>query len=377
MTHKFRQFIRIQPSRLFHHDRTIWYRLLGLKKLRHITSSRQFAKLVIGQFHTPKLMKYLIWFFFFICIIFLISCNIQKTHTKQEKYINEALDIIEKNSIKKELIDWSDFRSKVLERGKSDKTIEDAHQTIRYALSLLNDRHSHFIPPKNLIKGYSEATMIKFTPIVSEYNNGIGYIKIPGFSDNKKLEKDFAGRIQNAIKDLDTYMINGWIIDLRDNGGGNMWPMLLGVGPILGDGIAGYFVNNKNYYEKWGYSKGKAFMDTTIVIQMDPFYQLKNKNKKIAILINNKTASSGEAIAVTFIGLPNTRFFGKSTRGLTTGNSTIILSDSSQILLTTVVYADRNKTLYGKQIIPDEIANDVDAKDLAIRWFNWKMLLKN
>ena len=321
-------------------------------------------------------MKNSIKIVFAISIIYLIACNPHKKQIKQEKYINEALDFIEKYSMKKDLIDWHDFRLNVLKRGENDNTIEDAHQTIKYALSLLNDRHSHFISSKDLKKGYFDTTVIKITPIVSEYNNGIGYIKIPGFFGNGKLEKAFAVRIQDLIKDLDKHKINGWIIDLRDNGGGNMWPMLLGVGPILGDGTAGYFVNCNNNYEKWGYSKGKAFMDTTIVIQTDSIYQLKNKNKKIAILINNKTASSAEAIAVAFIGLPNTRFFGNATRGLTTGNSTIILSDSSTIFLMTVIYADRNKKLYGKQIIPDEIANDGDAKDLAFRWINWGMLLK-
>jgi len=34
----------------------------------------------------------------------------------------------------------------------------------------------------------------------------------------------------------------GWIIDLRGNGGGNMWPMLAGIGFVLGDGPAGSFV---------------------------------------------------------------------------------------------------------------------------------------
>lgn len=311
-----------------------------------------------------------------LCIINVIACNPQKQQIKQEKYINEALDIIEEHSMNKDLIDWSDYRLKVLKRGENDNTIEDAHQTIRYALSLLNDRHSHFISSKDLKKVYPVMPLTRITSIISEYNNGIGYIKIPGFSDNKNLEKDFAGRIQAKIKDLDKHNINGWIVDLRDNSGGNMWPMLLGIGPILGDGTAGYFVNNKNNYEKWGYSKGKAFMDTTIVIQLDSIYLLRNKNKKIAILINNKTASSGEAIAVAFIGLPNTRFFGKSTRGLTTGNSTKILSDSSIILLTTVVYADRNKTLYGNKIMPDELTMDGDAKELAIKWINWEMILK-
>jgi len=321
-------------------------------------------------------MKYQSFPVFVLCSFVLISCNPQKKYIKQGKYINEALDIIENHSMKKEQIDWGDYRSKVLKYGENDKTIDDAHNTIKYALLLLRDGHSFFVSSKVMKKDYSDTTMKKITPIVSEYNNGIGYIKIPGFFGNGKLEKAFAVRIQDLIKDLDKHKINGWIIDLRDNGGGNMWPMLLGVGPILGDGTAGYFVNCNNNYEKWGYSKGKAFMDTTIVIQTDSIYQLKNKNKKIAILINNKTASSAEAIAVAFIGLPNTRFFGNATRGLTTGNSTIILSDSSTIFLMTVIYADRNKKLYGKQIIPDEIANDGDAKDLAFRWINWGMLLK-
>jgi hypothetical protein len=312
-----------------------------------------------------------------VCLIALTSCNQHKKHINEEKYIKEVLDIIEKQSIKKDLIDWSDYRSKILKRGEKDKTIEDAHQTIRYAISLLNDRHSNFVSSKDRKKNYSNTTVTRITSIVSEYIEGIGYIKIPRFSENSKLEKDFAGLLHDKIKDLDKHKINGWIIDLRGNGGGDMWPMLLGIGPILGDGTAGYFVNNKNNFEKWGYSEGTVFMDTTIVIQMDSFYKLRNKDKKIAILINSVTASSGEAIAVAFIGLPNTRFFGESTRGLTTGNSTRILSDSSKLILTTVVFADRNKTLYGKKIIPDEIAKDVDAKEIAIKWINWTMLLKN
>jgi carboxyl-terminal processing protease len=313
-------------------------------------------------------MRRLLPIFFPICLIVFISCNPQK------KYIIDALDIIQKHSIKKEKIDWNDYRSKVLKYGKKDKTMDDYHKTIKYALSLLNDGHSLFVSSTDLKKGLSDTTMKKIKSIVSEYTNGIGYIKIPGFFGNEKLEKIFAGRIQDLIKDLDKHKIIGWIIDLRDNEGGNMWPMLLGVGPILGDGTAGYFVNDKNVFEKWGYSKGKAFMDTTIVLQADSIYQLKNKNKKIAILVNNKTASAAEAIAVAFIGLPNTRFFGNPTYGRTTGNSEFILSDSSMIELMTVVYADRNKTLYGKRLIPDEIAKDDDPKYLAIKWINWTML---
>jgi carboxyl-terminal processing protease len=315
-----------------------------------------------------KLIKYLIKTIFVICVIFLISCNPQK------KYINEALDIIETHSMKKDLIDWSDFRSKVLKNGKDDKTIEDAHKTIWYALLLLNDGHSFLVTSQDLKKEFSDTSMKKIEAIESHYENEIGYIKIPGFIGNDALTKAFADRLQYIIKDFDQHNLNGWIIDLRDNKGGNMWPMLLGIGPIIGEGTAGYFVNNKNVFNSWGYYEGKTFVGGSIISKLDNIYQLKNVNKKIAVLINNNTASSGEAIAVAFKGLPKTRFFGNKTRGQTTANSTFYLSDSSMIALMVGVYADRNKTLYGKQIIPDEIVKGGDAKEIATNWINWRVI---
>ena len=50
-------------------------------------------------------------------------------------------------------------------------------------------------------------------------------------------------QIQDQIKIMDHPYNIGWIVDLRGNGGGNMWPMLAGIGPILGEGIAGYFID--------------------------------------------------------------------------------------------------------------------------------------
>ncbi len=53
--------------------------------------------------------------------------------------------------------------------------------------------------------------------------------------------KKFASLLQREIKELDQNEIDNWIIDLRGNTGGNMYPMYLGLSPILGEGIGGYF----------------------------------------------------------------------------------------------------------------------------------------
>ena len=41
-----------------------------------------------------------------------------------------------------------------------------------------------------------------------------------------------------------------WIVDLRGNYGGNIWPMIAGVGPVLGEGIIGWIVYNDSEYER-------------------------------------------------------------------------------------------------------------------------------
>jgi len=299
-----------------------------------------------------------------LVIISLISCN------QKRKYIDEVLDIVKENSIKQSQINWEDFRLKVYQKSKDDKTKEDAHNTIKYALSLLNDHHSMLLSYSEVQKINSDtiSPAARIDSIVSHYENGIGYIKIPAFIGNEESSIKYSTQLQNTIKQLDRNHINGWIIDLRDNIGGNMWPMLLGIGPIIGNGVAGYFVDSKNNYDEWVYSEGKVFAGQPVNLSLDSAYELKNKRKKIAILINNRTLSSGEAIAVAFKGLPNTRFFGISSGGLTTGNKSFVLSDKAILLLTTSIYADRNKTIYGKSVTPDEIITKEDPKVFATNW---------
>ena len=50
---------------------------------------------------------------------------------------------------------------------------------------------------------------------------------------------DYAKTLQDSIRARDRVGLIGWIVDLRGNSGGNMWPMLAGVGPVLGEGVAG------------------------------------------------------------------------------------------------------------------------------------------
>lgn len=53
---------------------------------------------------------------------------------------------------------------------------------------------------------------------------------------------------------LDAYRAQascGWVADLRRNSGGNMWGMLPGLQPLLGEGKVGAFVNRKGSRLRW------------------------------------------------------------------------------------------------------------------------------
>ncbi|WP_276168243.1 S41 family peptidase [Zobellia alginiliquefaciens] len=67
------------------------------------------------------------------------------------------------------------------------------------------------------------------------------------------------------------------------------------------------------------------------------------KPPKITVVIGEMTASSGEVITITFKGLSSTKFFGKNTAGLSTGNVVYLLCDGAKIVLTTTIMADRTK----------------------------------
>ena len=90
-----------------------------------------------------------------------------------------------------------------------------------------------------------------------------------------------------------------------------------------------------------------------------------------------RTASSGEAVAIAFRGRPLTRSFGLPTAGLSTANAGFGMSDGGVIVLTVATDVDRNGTIYGAAVEPDEraswtVANPTDASDgaaqAAIAW---------
>jgi carboxyl-terminal processing protease len=147
---------------------------------------------------------------------------------------------------------------------------------------------------------------------------------------------------------------SGWIIDLRGNGGGNMYPMLAGIGFVLGEGTAGSFVSLEgNTQSVWSYRSGKAMVAEVVDAEVTKPPLTLTELPSVAVLIDSGTISSGEAIAVSFAGRPRARFFGTQTYGLASGNQMFRLADGAALFLNTTMDADRLGRKYPDGIEPD------------------------
>src|SRR5690606_9316497 len=147
------------------------------------------------------------------------------------KYIEEVLELLKSESFRKNEIEWKEFNDRVFRFAQNSRTIKDTYPAIRYAISLLDDRHSYF----HAVTSEPESPNAKPLPVLKDevIPSGIGYIRVPfcvGDTEQTELYiKSIAGKIskQNAKN------LKGWVVDLRDNFGGNMWPMIAALGPFL------------------------------------------------------------------------------------------------------------------------------------------------
>jgi C-terminal processing protease CtpA/Prc len=267
-------------------------------------------------------------------------------------YLNAAVDIMQHNSVRTRLVNWPALRRGALAIAAKARTESGTYPAIRWALSRLGDHHSFFLTPSEA-RAMQAGTLAPNLPPTGEHLVGaVGYVDLPAV-EGGPMQAEYAGLLQRAIERADRTPTCGWVVDLRGNVGGDMWPMLAGVGPILGPGVAGHFVFAHST-ETWTYAKGQAALDGTVIARVAVPYTLKHPMPPVAVLTNSQTASSGEAIVVAFRGRPHTRSFGQPTYGVPTANREEALADGAEIFLTVAVDADRTGRHYDGPIPPDQ-----------------------
>jgi C-terminal processing protease CtpA/Prc len=189
----------------------------------------------------------------------------------------------------------------------------------------------------------------------------IGYIEMPehiaggDWSGGQQPGQAYAETAQRVIADLEARGVQAWIVDLRRNPGGDMFPMIAGLGPLLGDGTCCYFIGPDGSRQPISYRRGEASDGITVWVTVDDPYTLLQPAAPVAVLIGPLTASSGEFSALALRNRPLTRLFGQPTYGVPTGNETKELADGAMIFLTVCLGADRSGETFDGPILPDQV----------------------
>jgi hypothetical protein len=326
--------------------------------------------------------RFNMWLEMRACVVSLLLCSdiLTVPATAQEtkpvgaspealSYLEKALDMMQNRSLRRDKIDWPKLRTKALAKAGAAQTPAQTHAAIRFALEQLNEKHSFLAPPPKSLDALLDKLL---APRVPEPAGRIidgrwGYALVPACDGSREgAGKKYLAKLLGVVRRLDERNPDGWIIDLRGNGGGDMWPMLAGIGPILGQGEVGAFVGPDGSKKKWSYRDGKALEGKEVAEAAAEVYRLKRADPPVAVLTDGKTASSGEAIAIAFRGRLKSRSYGQPTAGLSTANEAIRLNDGATLCLTVATMADRTGRVYGGAVVPDEKVEGKGKEDAVL-----------
>ena len=97
--------------------------------------------------------------------------------------------------------------------------------------------------------------------------------------------------------------------------------------------------------------------------------------RKVAVIIGNKVASSGEILTIALSNRENSKLFGTQTAGIPTLVRKWQLSDGAFLGIVTGAFVDKQNNPYIHSIKPNVQSNDINSAEAiakAVEWINQK-----
>lgn len=291
-------------------------------------------------------------------------------------YVQAAFDTIVTHALYIDSVDLEGLRTTALRIAGPNGDRSEHWLAVEFLLHALGDHHSFLMTPETYTawKNESGEGGTEITHASHRIIDGYGYVSVPGFPSGDSLAVlAFSDSLQRALEQLDRSGVKGWIVDLRQNTGGNMAPMIAGLGPLFDPGVLGGLTDRRGRTERWSYRDGVYGWDGEAAVRVTRPVALQRK-LPIAVLTSQQTGSSGECTTISFIGNSRTRSFGQPTWGLTTGNGEFELPDGARMFMASTIMGDRSGRLFHGPITPDESVEqtedgNVDAVlDAALKW---------
>lgn len=276
-----------------------------------------------------------------------------------ERYGKDALATIGKNGIYSGSDEWKSTYEECLKMIENAESYEDTYPAIKKALSVCGGKHSML-----MTKSESQSTSDSYDEVLPtvSLNGDIAVIKLPDFLGTAEAGRKYAKVAEDFIHE-NRDKINGVVLDLRGNTGGDMGPMATAVSSLLPDGELMYY-HYRSYDVPVTLKDGVISNAGTGGKSLYPDEKLK---VPVAILTDGMTASSGEALTLCFRGLENVKTFGAPTAGYTSVNMLYSLYDGAQMYLTVAFDKARTGEIFKETPIEPDVATD-SPLEAALEW---------
>lgn len=311
-------------------------------------------------------------------------------------YVDVALDTMERYFWNTAEVDWSNVRGATLEPLPADPTAGQAHAALRAAVRMVDSSHSAFIVPSNAGRLDVPLRLPSARRI-----GGVGLLELGpvGGEDVDGLRR-YLGAARDSMAEVETTgPACGWIVDVRDNDGGNLGPMLHAVAGLLGEGRV-LTAHNRPDADSWltvtgegrlrvdgdeaSFDIDSALMEPVAwsedeaaafeaVYASEPSYVPLLDDPPIAVLTSNRTASAGEVLVIAFMGRNSTTVLGGATLGIPTGVTGFRMVDGAILRLATTTFSDRigqrhTSNLWPETVIADPSGDGERVVRAAVDW---------
>ena len=283
-----------------------------------------------------------------LTILSVISCS-----SPNQTYVRDAIQQMDRKGLYAEGEAWEAMKKEAL--SQDPETLEEAQEIINKAAKIAGGKHSYLMPADKA-QAREKRSNEEVSPNVTMREDGICMIQLPAFAGDDENCLRYAKTVLDSIPDT----VKGVCIDLRGNHGGNMYPMIAAIHRFLPDDVFLKFKMRRRFQSVMPINK--EFVAKVVGIDIEP-----RINCPVAILTDHATASSGEAVLLSFRGLDNVRVFGSPTAGYASANESIIFYNGSILALTVSCDIARTGEVFSEDPIVPDINTESPEED-AMSW---------
>jgi len=293
-------------------------------------------------------------------------------------YFEQAFALIQKNAYFHKQLNSRTLKRQALEKMSSAQTYADTYEAIRFVIDQLQDHHSFLLPPaQNGQNAFRQAIANDHRiPFESSLLEGqYGLLRLRSYNSvNHANSHRISDSLYSCLAEFGRRRVKGLILDMRMMEGGTPTPFLAGLAPLIdAKQLIGSINRAGKRSQTIRYKSGIYHKEGRKQVRLgylSVYAPLEVAGLPLAILTGQYTASSGEMIVISFLGLPNVKLFGRPTFGVPTGKMNLCLADSALLSITNSVSYDRQQVVHSGPIQPDVVCSEKEAPQLAQHWIN-------